>query len=228
MRKIQLLEAQAILNRLLPGILACVPGPMIGRQNADLRRAIGDLQAIGGTLIQQGTLGPPLIAVFNLAVSSGATYDRLDQLRAKLIAESPQWLPGIAVAQLGTRLTLIAQSVILTTTTYVSRQDADRMLVRMTAAFEPAVEDAADSHDAGTYQAIIALQGAITRYLFDNGLLLPRVVPYEFPAAWPSLVLAQRLYPEDALTIDRSQELRKENKVVHPAFMPTQGICLSS
>jgi len=58
--------------------------------------------------------------------------------------------------------------------------------------------------------------------------LLPRVINYNVGGVLPSLTVAQRLYPDAMLNTDRSDELRLENKIIHPAFMRPTGICLSN
>jgi prophage DNA circulation protein len=47
---------------------------------------------------------------------------------------------------------------------------------------------------------------------------------YQFAVPLPSLVIAHRLY-QDA---SRADQIRAENKVVHPAFCPPLGVALSA
>jgi prophage DNA circulation protein len=229
MRKIELLEATGILTRMMNGLLGVVGGPMTGRSDFDLRRAVGDINAEAEELIAVATLPKPLLNAFALAQQAGGTFDAFDRLRRQLLAEVPISNAAIAVTQLGTRFCLSTQARIVAATAYVSRQDADVALGRINDAFAPAEEDAADQHDAGTYQALIALHGATVRDLVDRSMLLPRIVNYTLPQSVPALTLANAIYPDDiARNDDRSDEIIMENKVVHPAFMPRQGIALSA
>jgi prophage DNA circulation protein len=50
------------------------------------------------------------------------------------------------------------------------------------------------------------------------------MVQFAFGGSMPTLVMAQRLYADAS----RADELRDENKVVHPAFMLPTGMALSS
>lgn len=228
MRKVEQLEAAAIVKRTMSTLLATVGGKQLTRDAADLRRAVGDINAFAALYLTTGTLAAKLIKAFGLATKSGAGFDAYDRLRRQLIAEKPVFLPGILVALMSIHLTLAQMSRIIAATQYVSRLDADVVLGRINAAFEPAEEDAADLYDAGTYQALVALHGALTRDLVDRSMLLPRVIPFDVAGSLPALALAARLYPDDMRKQDRSTELWKENKVVHPAFMPRQGVYLSA
>jgi prophage DNA circulation protein len=53
---------------------------------------------------------------------------------------------------------------------------------------------------------------------------LPRMLNFVFFEPLPSLVIAYRLY-DDA---SRCDEVREENKIVHPAFCPQAGQALSN
>jgi prophage DNA circulation protein len=50
------------------------------------------------------------------------------------------------------------------------------------------------------------------------------MVAYAFPDRRPVLAIAQALYGDAG----RADELRAENKVVHPLFMPAAGRALSA
>ena len=76
----------------------------------------------------------------------------------------------------------------------------------------------------GTFQTLVALHGSVTNHLVATARPLPRMTHFEFFEPLPSLVMAYRLY-DDA---SRCDELREENKVVHPAFCPMAGRALSA
>jgi prophage DNA circulation protein len=64
----------------------------------------------------------------------------------------------------------------------------------------------------------------MTNHLVQTALPLPRMLQYQFAQILPSLVMAYKLY-DDA---SRADEVRDENKIVHPAFCPLAGEALSS
>ena len=108
--------------------------------------------------------------------------------------------------------------------TFVSRQDVNAIKEQLLQPFRDAEEIAADSMDQMTFQTLVALHGATTNHLVATARPLPRMTSFEFFEPLPSLVMAYRLY-DDA---SRCDELREENKVVHPAFCPRLGLALSA
>jgi prophage DNA circulation protein len=93
----------------------------------------------------------------------------------------------------------------------------------MTDAFNEAAEVAADASQAGVYMATITLQARVIKHLSDQDRVLPRVVNYSFQQTMPAPTLSNRVYG----TGERYLELAKENKVIHPAFMPLTGRMLA-
>ena len=85
-------------------------------------------------------------------------------------------------------------------------------------------EIAADDMDQMTYQALVRLHAAVTFFLVETARPLPRMLNFQFGAPMPTLVAAYRLYADAG----RADELRAENKVVHPAFMRPFGKALSN
>jgi prophage DNA circulation protein len=71
---------------------------------------------------------------------------------------------------------------------------------------------------------VLKLHAAITMHLTETARPLPRMIAFQFNMTMPSVVLAQRLYADAS----RADELRAENKIVHPAFCPRQGLALSA
>jgi prophage DNA circulation protein len=74
------------------------------------------------------------------------------------------------------------------------------------------------------YQAVVGCHAALMQYLVAEARPLPRMVEYGFSKRMPTLVLAQRLYQDPS----RADELRLENRIVHPLFAPAAGRCLST
>ena len=73
------------------------------------------------------------------------------------------------------------------------------------------------------YQALIALDAKVVADLTTRAAALPRLVTYSLRPQLTSHALANLLYGDAG----RSDELRAENKVRHPAFMPPTGTALS-
>lgn len=219
----QIDAANDLLSRVLDGLLKTIPGRMIGRPAWDVRRAVGDIRANSKALIVNGTLGDPAIEAWGFAAVAGATFDTFDVLRKGIIAEEPLSLPAQEVAHLALRLTLSQMAIFTATTEFVARDQALAALNRLSAAFAPAEEDAADERDPVMFRALIASRAAAVRDLAERGRQLPRIVPYSFATAMPSLWIANRIYGDGS----RSDELLAENHMVHPAFAPPDGVCLS-
>lgn len=75
---------------------------------------------------------------------------------------------------------------------------------------------AGDAGDDESYKALIALRQAVVSALTTNGATLPNLETFNFRAALPALVMANRLY-QDA---SRTDELIQQANPIHPAFMP--------
>ena len=219
-------ESINVLTSLMSGLASVVQGPSTGPQDSAFRRQYGDIIAEAATLLSTLTLPAPLLNAFNLATQTQATLLGYDLFRQKIVATPTVSALAVSVVNLFLWFTLGQEATIISTTQYASRQDADGDLATIDAAFQAAEISVADV-DVGVYQQMITLHAAVIRDLVARSMLLPQVVDYSFPRTLPSLVLAQKLYPDDMLTVDRSDELILENKAINPAFMPSYGICLS-
>jgi len=73
------------------------------------------------------------------------------------------------------------------------------------------------------YRALVELHGALMFHLIETARPLPRLLAFEFAAPLATLLIGYRLYADAG----RADELRAENKVVHPAFAPPSGRALS-
>jgi prophage DNA circulation protein len=90
--------------------------------------------------------------------------------------------------------------------------------------FESAIEIAADDMDQATFQSLTALYGAVINHLVATARPLPQMLTYQFGQPMTALNIAYRLYADAS----RADEIRAENKIVHPAFCPTVGRALSA
>ncbi|RXG91593.1 hypothetical protein [Bradyrhizobium zhanjiangense] len=215
-------EAAPIVDRMLAQLLATVPSK--GRAGSDARTAIGDTRAKAYKLCTDDTLGPPLDECFDLARQAGSTSAQINYVREQIELENPATLGGALVMNAGIRLCLATQCRIIAGMSFVSRQDVDALKKQLLQPFRDAEEIAADEMDQMSFQALIALHGTVTNHLVATARPLPRMLNYQFFEPLPSLVMAYKLY-DDA---SRCDELRTENKIVHPAFCPMVGQALSS
>jgi prophage DNA circulation protein len=148
----------------------------------------------------------------------------MNAVLAVLEAADPTGAIGIAIVNSSINMALIELARILSQTTFTSSNDATAAIAANNENFSAAEETVADSGDSGTYQALIALHGAVTHDLVNRALQLPSLIAYEFPRSLPSLVMAWRLYQD----VSQADALVAQNKVIHPAFMPASGVALSS
>jgi len=214
-------EAQPILDRMLAQLLSFIPAK--GRTGADARTAIGDARDNGYKLLIDDALGPPLDDCFVQARLAGISWQQLEIVREGVAQETPISLGAVLVQNAGIRLCLATMAYVISAMTFISRQQVDELKAQIFQPFQDAEEIAADEMDQMTFQALITLHGAIVNRLVQTALPLPRMMRYQFFSPLPSLVMAYKLY-DDA---GRADEVRAENKVVHPAFCPMLGEALS-
>jgi hypothetical protein len=215
-------EAAPLLDRMLALLLSFLP--VAGASGVDARTAIGDTRANALKLLIDDALGPSLDKCFTQARLAGVTWQQLETVRKQVNAETPVTLGAALVQNAGIRLCLASMAYIIAGITFISRQQVDEIKATLLQPFQDAEEIAADEMDQATFQSLITLHGAITNHLVQTALPLPRMLNYQFFKVLPSLVMAYKLY-DDA---SRADELRDENKVVHPAFCPLVGEALSS
>ncbi|WP_439372916.1 hypothetical protein [Bradyrhizobium sp. DASA03120] len=215
-------EAAALVDRMLTLLLSFVPAK--GHEGINARTAIGDTRVNAYKLLIEDAMGPPLDNCFDQARQAGITLQQLETVRRQIEQEKPVSLGAVLVQNVGIRLCLATVAYILASMTYVSRQQVDDIKNALFQPFQDAEEIAADDMDQMTFQSLITLHGAITNHLVQTALPLPRMLKYQFFKPLPSLVMAYKLY-DDA---SRADELRAENKIVHPAFCPMIGEALSA
>jgi hypothetical protein len=215
-------EAIGVLQAGLGALQAGVPG-QAGRQGASFRYACGDLLAQAVSLLQASALGTPLRSCFDQAVAAGVTLNGLVAVRNAVLAPTLVGQPAIAAAGACYCLALGAEASVLADATFTSSSDALTALSVFTAAVGVAQDWALDNHLSAQYQALLSLGATVARDMQTRAAQLPRLVTYGFPRGASSLVMAYRLYGDAG----RADELRAENHVNHPAFMPATGTALS-
>jgi prophage DNA circulation protein len=198
--------------------------PTSGRPGSDLRTAVGDFIANAETLIANDESGPPLDAIFELARVTGLTQPQLESVRFAAVAETPKLLGAVLMQNALIYFCVAFECRIIADMTFVSRQDVDAIKAIMIDAFAPAEELAADDMDQAAYMALVQLHAALVFHLDQTARPLPLMLDYAFADVLPTVVLAYRLYSDAG----RADELRAENKIVHPAFGLREGKALSS
>jgi prophage DNA circulation protein len=203
--------------------LLLMAAPTQGRPGADLRTACNDLIVDAEALLIANTLAQPLADCFDLAQQTGITQPQLAAVRTTIEQLTPTLLGAVLVQNSIIRLCLVTEAQVIAGMTFVSREDVDVLKAQINDAFNAAEEIAADDMAQMTYQGLIGLHAALMYYLIETQRPLPRMLKYEFYQIMPSLKLAYRLYADAS----RADEVRAENKIVHPAFCPRQGYGLS-
>lgn len=214
-------EVAAVTSRLLAELLSTPP---LSGSAADLRLAIGDLDAYSLARMAEGAFGDDLLNCFEQALLAGADVNGFDRVRKAAQEENPLALEAVIVVAGFIQLSLAYQAKSLATITFKSRQAVETMLANMNAAFEPAEEYAANQPASDVYLAVVGLHAAVTRDLIMRSKPLPRMVGYSFGRSFPSLRIAQILYGDSS----RAEEIYEENKVPHPFFMLGIGRALSA
>ena len=215
-------EIAGIISRIAPVVLAAVPSKR-GTTASSLRRAVG-LMLGDPNMAHIGTFAIAFRVCLDLARASGATLTSMDAVRVAATAEAPINLGAILTVNAIIRLTLAQDARIIAGLSFASRDDVDRIADAMNDAFDSAGETASDDHDAGTYLAILRLQADVTKHLADRGRVLPRVIDYSNPQTTTAITMAKRAYNDPS----RSDEIRLENRIVHPAFVPLTGRMLAT
>ena len=214
----------ADIVRVATSMLLQTSNDQIGRAGSDLRRACGDVATNAEAYITYNQIAPKLAYCFNQARLTGATMDEFDRIQQAMVAETPVSLIAALMTQSCVSFSLQQMSLALTGVTFTSRQDVDAVIPQINTAFDAAEESAADEMALVSYRTLVALHAATTFYLYQTARPLPQMLDFQFAAIRPTLIQSYRLYADAS----RADELRNENKVVHPAFAPRTGRALSA
>lgn len=215
-------EAAPIIETTLKALLAWAPTR--GREGADLRAAVNQVRVNVLPLLQSDSIGPPLANCFQLALTSGISLAQMENVRATAAAELPTSAGAIVIRDSLIQLALVSQARVLVVMRFNSRDDVERVRTMINTSFASIEEDLADRLDAMTYRAVVELHAAISFYLVETARPLPRMLRFAFNLPLSSLVIAQKLYHDAG----RADEIRQENRIVHPAFCQRSGRALSN
>lgn len=221
MNKPEIIEADGIMQRLGKNLLTIVSNK--DSPGVTAQSTIGWVMANSSNLFYYNQIGYPLDICFNQVRLAGASYSDMEQIRTSLDAEKPKTLGATIFRDRSIQLTLAQEGKIISAMTFTSRQDVDNLIETLQAPFDAAEEIAADTMDGYDYMAIVELRSAIINHLSETSRPLPSMLQYQFAQPLPSLVISQRLYGDGS----RYDEIRNENKVVHPAFCRPIGQALS-
>lgn len=223
MYKDEATEARPIVLAVVDALLQWAPSR--GLQGADLRAKAGILKANVDYFLQDNALGEPMMTMFDLAMEGGITLARVENVRKAIeLQYHPLTAGAIMIKDSLIDLILVTEGRIIAEMDFRSRQDVEAVQEAVNEAFNDAAEAVADRMDAMTYRGIIALHAAITFYLIEAARPRPRMMAYRFNQPLNTLVMAYRLYSDAS----RADELRYENKIVHPAFASRLGQALAA
>jgi prophage DNA circulation protein len=215
-------EGARIAN-LAADMLLATSNDQIGRAGSDLRRTCGDLKAHADVYIVQNVIADKLSNCFEQARITGATLDEFNRVRDAILTESVTTLVGTLIKNACVCFSLQQMSLVLVGIKFTSSEDVNRVRADLHPAFDQAEEVAADEMALMVYRALVSLHAAVTFHLYETARPLPQILQYRFASPRPTLVQSHRLYD----TAARADELREENKVVHPAFAPREGRALA-
>jgi prophage DNA circulation protein len=222
MFKADALEALPILNATLDALLSWAPTQ--GRPGADLRTVVGDIKANAMELLQNDLIDMPLIRCFDLAFTTGINLYQVETVRRTTAAMTANSVGAIMTKDTLIELAFATAGYVISDMTFTSRADVEQIKTTMNVSFDDMEEELADQMDSMTWLALFKLHGAMSLYLVETARPLPQILAYRFYQVLPSVILAQRLYADAS----RADELRDENKVVHPAFCPREGVAMST
>lgn len=195
----------------------------VGRAGSDLRAACGDMAVNAKKYIIYNQIAPKLAYCFDQARIAGATFDNFNRIQETLVAETPISVVAVLMTQSCVCFSLQQMSLVLAATIFTSRDDVESVQAEVNTAFDQAEEVAADEMAQAAYQTLVTLHAAVMFHLYQTAKPLPQMLDFQFAAIRPTLIQSYRLYADAS----RADELRDENKVVHPAFAPRVGRALS-
>jgi prophage DNA circulation protein len=219
--KPDLTEAEGVVQRTLTNLLGVINDK--GSTGVNAKVIVGWVAANSLSLLYYDQMGEPLDACFESVRQTGTTVVQMEEVRRSLTAESLVTSGASMIRDRSIQMALAQEAKIISAMTFTSRQDVDDLIVHLKEPFDSAEETAANTMDATDYQAIISLRSSIVNYLVQTSRPLPSMLAYQFAKTLPSLVISHKLYGDAS----RYDEIRAENKIIHPAFCPPLGQALS-
>jgi hypothetical protein len=199
-------------------------GTVTGLEGFTLRRAVGNLIDNLETSVFDNTLSANLKACFDAARKNGVGITWFDKVLSQLFTEAPLSLFADTMTQVCVFYILGEQVRIIADTKFTNRDSVDAVMARMKTSFNTAKEVAADHMDSASFLALVQLAAATTNHLVKTARPLPQIVNYVMAAPLPALAVSQLIYGDGS----RSDEIIRENRVVHPAFVSINVRALSA
>jgi prophage DNA circulation protein len=225
MKKTDVMETIPMLTRVMEALLATVQAH--GREGSDVRRAVGDLLAHSPQLLGNDEAGAPIALCFDTAVAAVNDPARgvisFYEVLMVAKAEAPVTAGAILTKYSLIQFCLGAICQVMVDVEFKTRQNINAIRDRLNETFAIVEEAAADAMDSMTYRVLVELHSSIINFLVETARPLPRLLSFHFVKPMTTLVASYRLYD----TAIRCDELRAENRVVHPAFMRQDGLALS-
>lgn len=221
MEKKDAIEAEKIVQRTLSNLMAIVRDK--GAAGIAAKVIIGWTSANAMRLIAYDQLGYPLDQCFDLTRKAGASLPEMEGVRQKLHVEITKTLGATMIRDRSILMALAQEGKIISVMTFKSRQDVDYLIKHIQVPFNEAEELTANSMDPMDYRALVEMRAAIVNHLVSISRPLPMMLLYQFHKPMPSLVISHKLYGDAS----RYDEIRNENKIVHPAFCPMLGQALA-
>lgn len=216
-------EALAVSTRLMTSLVS-FPLSSSGATGADLRSAVGKFLSNFFELIVNRTLGTELFACFEQARLAGATINSMSATREAMLAETPVSPLSLEIVNSAIIFSFVEQCQIIAVMEFRSRTDVNLVIDKMVPIIDEIKLNRTESFLVSDYQNFVALSALLIQHLSATERQLPRILQLTFPANFPSLALANRIYADAS----RSDELIAENRTVHPAFMARDILALSS
>jgi len=214
-------EAEPICSTVLTALLE--QSPVTGANGSQLRSAVAVFLHEAEAILMADEAGPYLENIFRLAQTNGIPLNLMDYVRGLAAAQTANTPGGTLIRDALVLYCLSAEGMIISLTTFKSRDDVEAARTVISNAFAPMEETIADGIDPSAYMTLMKYLSAIYFHLTQTAMPLPRMINYQFAQSLPSLVIGYRLYTDAS----RADELRDENHVIHPAFMPPTGRALS-
>jgi len=224
MRKHEIDDCVSVINSVIGFLLSSAPSWAAGGDaGAALRHDCGLLKAYAVNQVKDKSFAKSLYSCFEDVRLCGIDLPTMRNVLSKIEALTPVTLPGQLTVQTAAIYALSEISQIIAAMVFTARDTVETVLAQMNDDFDGSEESAADNNDQQVYQALIALHAAVTNHLVRTAQPLPWMVSYFYRKTLPSLTLSQRIYGDGT----HADELRAENHVIHPAFMPMRGVALS-
>lgn len=195
-----------------------------GREGAELRAAVGRVKALAPVLLRTNLIAEWLIDCFELAQDAGITFAQIERVRQVALAQPAVSVGAVLTKDTAIELCLSSAGSIIARTIFISREDVEKVKQTVNVAFDEIEERMADTMDSTTWRVLVKLHAAIIMHLYETARPLPRMLNFRFGVPMSLLVMAHKLYADPG----RADELKNENKVVHPAFARPSGKALSA